>query len=68
MMNRKEFAKLASGFAAHEALSHTLLSGSGLLPLTVFGITVTPAYNSAIILMWWIVTMALIWYAWLRKK
>lgn len=65
---KKEIAKMASGFTVHEVLSHVLLSGSGLLPLTIFGITVTPGYNSAIIVMWTIVTIALVYYAWFKKN
>ena len=66
-LKRKEVAKFLSGMAAHEALTHTLLSGSGLLPLTAFGITVTPGYNAVIILGWFAVTIALVYYAWIKK-
>lgn len=68
MNRRKEIAKFLSGFAAHEALSHTVLSGSGLLPLTIFGFTVTAGYNSGIIALWWIVLFALVYYAWFKKN
>ena len=68
MNRRKEIAKFVSGFAAHEAIGHTVLSGTGLLPLTMFGITVTPGYNSVIILAWWIILIALVYYAWFKKK
>ncbi len=68
MKNIKEIVKFLSGFAAHELLSHALLSGSGLLPLTIFGITFTADYNAGIIIMWAIVTFALVYYGWFRKK
>lgn len=67
MNNKKEVAKFLSGFAAHEVLSHALLSGSGLLPLHIFGITVTQGYNAGIIVMWVVITFALIHYAWFKK-
>jgi hypothetical protein len=66
-VNKKEVAKFLSGFAAHEALSHTLLSGSGLLPLNVLGFTVTVGYNAGIILFWWIALILLMRYAWVQK-
>ena len=65
---RKEIAKVAVGVSGHEVLSHALLSGSGLLPLKVFGITVTPGYNSIIIIVWTLVTVALVYYAWFKKS
>ncbi|MBP9765251.1 hypothetical protein KBD08_02850 [Candidatus Babeliales bacterium] len=66
-MNKKEIAKFLSGFVAHEALMHTLLAGSGLLPLTTFGITLTPEYNALVVIFWWVATFGLIYFAWLKK-
>jgi len=68
MKLRKELAKFLSGFACHEVLSHALLSGSGLLPLSIFGINVTAEYNAGIIIMWVVIAFALIYYAWFKKN
>lgn len=68
MNRKKEFAKFLSGFAAHEAIGHSVLSGTGLLPRTVLGITVTPAYNSVLIIAWWVILIALVYYAWVKVK
>lgn len=67
MKTKKEVAKVAVGAAGHEAISHALLSGSGLLPLKAFGITITPGHNSIIIVVWTLVTVALVYYAWCKK-
>lgn len=67
MNRKKEIAKFLSGFLFHEAISHTMLAGSGLLPLTVYGITVTQEYNAVIILFWWLITIGLLYYAWIKK-
>lgn len=68
MNYKKEVAKFLSGFAAHEVLSHTLLSGSGLLPLHIFGITVTQGYNAGVIVVWTFLTFILVYYAWFKKN
>lgn len=68
MKQRKEIAKFLSGFAAHEVISHALLSGSGLLPLHLFGITVTEGYNAGVIVVWVVITFGLIYYAWFKKN
>lgn len=67
-MNLKEVAKFLSGFIAHEAISHSLLAGSGLLPLKIFGFTVTPEYNAIITIFWWVVFVGIMYYAWFKKK
>ncbi len=55
-MNRKrEVAKFAAGAAFWEAAGHLMLAFSGLLPLTVWGITVSPTLNAV-----WIAIM--LWY------
>lgn len=46
MPNRKrEFAKFFSGAAASDALGHTILAFSDLLPIHAFGISLTPKMN-----------------------
>lgn len=67
MKYKKEVAKFLSGFAVHEVLSHALLSGSGLLPLHMFGITVTQGYNAGVIVFWFFTAICLIYYAWFKK-
>ena len=66
-MNKKELAKFFSGVAVNEAIGHTVLAMGGLFPLTIFGLTVTPAYNSFIIFAWTAAAAFLIHYAWFKK-
>lgn len=68
-MNRtQEMAKFAAGAAAWEALGHTMLAFSGLLPLSVWGITVTHTFNTIWIMVVAGLSMALAWYAWVGGK
>ncbi|MBI2344739.1 hypothetical protein HYV10_01550 [Candidatus Dependentiae bacterium] len=67
MNHKKEVFKFLSGFAAHEVLSHIFLSGSGLLPLHIFGFTVTQEYNAGIIVVWTVLVFVLMYYAWFKK-
>ena len=64
MNTKKEIAKFAAGAAAWEALGHLLLAFTGLLPLTVWGITLTPTFNSVWVVIVAAVSILLAWYAW----
>lgn len=64
MIAKKEISKFAAGAAAWEAIGHLFLAFSGLLPLTVFGITLTAMFNAVWVVIIASVSMLLIWYAW----
>ncbi len=66
MANWREVAKFASGLTAWEAVVHASLGLSGVLPITLFGIVITPAINTVQIVIPAIVSVALAYYAWFR--
>lgn len=69
MTNRKkEFAKFFAGLAADQTISHWTLGLSGILPLNFGFITMTPALNTAAMVAWPLVTIFLVYYAWLKNS
>lgn len=60
----KEVAKFFSGVAAMQVLIHWAFGLSDVLPLTLLGITYTPALNTAAMIVWPILTVLLVYYAW----
>lgn len=64
---RKEVAKFASGLTAWEAVVHLALGLSGVLPLTIFGITITPELNTIQVIVPGTISIALAYYAWYKK-
>lgn len=67
MINLKELAKFASGITAWEAVVHLALGLSDALPLTLFGITITPGINTVQIIVPSAISIILAYYAWFRK-
>jgi hypothetical protein len=67
-MSRKEVAKFFSGVGAMQWVFHWALGFSGELPLTLFGITYTSALNTTAMVIWPIVTLLLLYYAWGRRS
>ncbi|MFH0949134.1 MAG: hypothetical protein V1802_01455 [Candidatus Aenigmatarchaeota archaeon] len=67
MVNWKEVAKFASGLTAWEAIAHASLGLNGVLPLTLFGITITPTINTVQIIIPAVVSITLAYYAWFKK-
>ena len=68
MNRKKEVAKFFAGAVAWEAVGHVMLAFSGLLPMKIWGITVSPVANAV-----WIVIAAagailLAWYAWAKSE
>lgn len=63
---RKEMAKFFSGVAAMETILHWTLMFSGVLPLKLLGITLTPLMNAVGMVFWPVATWLLICYAWLK--
>lgn len=64
MNTKKEVAKFAAGAAAWEALGHLLLAFRGLLPLTVWGVTLTATFNAVWVVIIGAAAVILAWYAW----
>lgn len=64
MNGKREVARFFVGATAWEAVGHFMLAFSGLLPLKVWGITVTPTFNTIWILVVAAFSSLLAWYAW----
>ena len=67
MVNWKEVAKFGSGVTAWETIVHASLGVSGALPITLFGITITPTINTVQIMVPAISSIVLAYYAWIKK-
>ena len=65
-MTRKEIAKFFSGFAASQVLTHGALAASGV-QFTILGIGYTPGFNTLAAVVWAVVLIVLVHYAWIRK-
>ena len=63
----KEVAKFFSGVTAWEAIAHAFLALSDVLPITIFGFTLTPAINTVQIIVPAVVSLTLAYYAWFRR-
>lgn len=68
MNGKREVAKFFAGATAWEAVGHLMLAFSGLLPLTVWGVTVTATFNTIWILVVAAASILLAWYAWGRSE
>ncbi len=67
-MRLKELAKFGSGVAAWESVTHASLAVSGQVPITLFGITISPTVNTIQIILPAVISAALAYYAWGSKK
>ena len=64
----KELAKFAAGVTAWEALVHLSFGLSGVLPLRLFGITITKPINTVQIILPATISVILAYYGWVRKS
>ena len=64
-MAGREIAKFLSGFAASQMLTHGALAASGT-EFTLLGIAYTPRFNALAALVWAIMTILLLYWAWIR--
>lgn len=62
----KEAAKLFAGVTAWEALTHASFAASGVLPLKLCGVTLTPRLNTVQIVIPALTSVALIYIGWIR--
>ncbi|MDD5503565.1 MAG: hypothetical protein PHH26_08940 [Candidatus Thermoplasmatota archaeon] len=67
MATWKEVAKFASGVTAWETIVHVSLGLSGILPIALFGITITPTINAIQTIAPGLVSVALAYYGWKKK-
>ena len=64
----KELAKFFAGLTAWEAIVHASLGLSGVLPITLFSITVTPGLNTIQIIIPALVSAFLVYFGWFKKS
>lgn len=67
MVKWKEVAKFAAGITFWEFIVHLSLGLSNSLPLNILGFTITRELNTVQIIVPLVVSLALIYYAWIRK-
>ncbi len=68
-LRAREVAKFLSGIAFHETLGHWWLGiwGQDMLPWKFSWFTFTSTINVFAMVIWPIVLVALVWFAWLRR-
>jgi hypothetical protein len=66
-MNWKEIAKFFSGVTACGALVHAWFGLSGTFPITLFSITITPLVNAIQLIGAVIISIGLVYYAWIKR-
>lgn len=64
----KELAKFFAGVTAWEAIVHAKFGLSGILPITLFGITITPGLNTIQTVVPALVSASLVYFGWFRKS
>lgn len=65
-MKRKEIAKFAAGFAANQLLTHGALAATGT-QFSLFGISYDQPHNTIAAVVWGIILLLLVYYAWVRR-
>ena len=63
----REVAKFAAGVTAWEALTHASFAASGVLPMKLCGITLTPKLNTVQIVIPALTSAALVYIGWVRS-
>jgi|GEM_PF-2446714 hypothetical protein len=64
----RELCKFFAGITAWEAVVHASLGLSGVLPISLFGIVITPFLNTIQIIVPALMSCLLIYLGWLRKS
>lgn len=65
-MRRREIAKFFAGFAANQVLTHGALATAGI-QFSLFGIAYNQQLNMIAVVVWAIILLLLIYYAWIRR-
>lgn len=66
-MNNKEIAKFFSGVAANQVLTHGAFAAGGV-EFTLFGIDYTRGLNTVAAIVWGVLLVLLIYYAWMKRR
>lgn len=64
----RECCKFFAGVTFYETIVHASFALGGALPLTIFGITITPELNAVQIILPAVITLILIYFGWIRPK
>ena len=65
-MKGKEIAKFVAGFAANQLLTHGALAATGT-QFSLFGISYDQPLNTIAAVVWGIILLVLVYYAWVRR-
>ncbi|WP_041544163.1 MULTISPECIES: hypothetical protein [Chelativorans] len=65
-MKGKEIAKFFAGLAANQVLTRGVLATAGV-QFSLFGITYNQRLNTIAVVVWGIILLLLIYYAWVRR-
>jgi hypothetical protein len=68
--NGRHAAMFLAGIAADETVGHWWLGifGTDMLPMQFGPLTVTQSLNEALMVIWPVALVFLVWYAWFRKE
>lgn len=64
----KEVAKFLSGIAAWEAFSHLTFQLNDMLPVKLYGFTISKSINTVEIILMGLISASLAYYAWFSEK
>jgi hypothetical protein len=64
----KELAKFFAGAFAWDCIAHLSIALSGSTPFRLFGFEITATANIVMVFVSAILSISLIYYAWIRKK
>jgi len=67
MCDAKDAAKFISGAAAMETINHLVLATTDLLPMSFYGIEISPQINLVILVAWIGVFIATFYYGFSKK-
>ena len=65
-MKGKEVAKFFAGLSANQVITHGALAVAGI-QFSLFGITYTQELNATAAVVWAVIMLLLIYYAWIRR-
>ncbi|MCT8999881.1 hypothetical protein [Chelativorans intermedius] len=65
-MKGKEVTKFFAGFAANQVLTHGALATAGI-QFSLFGITYDQRLNTSAVVVWAIILLLLVYYAWVKR-
>lgn len=66
-MKGKEIAKFVSGIAANQVVTHGAFAAGGV-EFMLFGINYTRGLNTLAAVVWGLIFVLLVYYAWMRQR